>query len=87
MICHNKLSSHGFSGTRKLSMLVQQHAIALAGNQQKKIYGSLKCASGKRMKMANRVFFRNENEANIAGYLPCGHCMREQYLRWKKVRV
>jgi methylphosphotriester-DNA--protein-cysteine methyltransferase len=64
--------------------LIHNGTITLGGNRPAKIYGTLSCASGKRMKTANRVFFKNEEEAIAAGYRPCGHCMREKYLKWKK---
>jgi methylphosphotriester-DNA--protein-cysteine methyltransferase len=35
------------------------------------------------MKVANRVFFRDEAEARARGYRPCGHCLRAQYRSWK----
>ncbi len=57
--------------------------ILFAGNQKLKIYGLLTCASGKRMKKQNRVFFSNEDEALVLQYRPCGHCMRQAYLKWK----
>jgi methylphosphotriester-DNA--protein-cysteine methyltransferase len=43
----------------------------------------LHCASGKRMKKENRVFFSNEQEALEKSYRPCGHCMRSKYNNWK----
>lgn len=63
--------------------LIRNGTITLGGNRPAKIYGMLSCASGKRMKVANRVFFQNEAEAIAAGYRPCAHCMREKYLKWK----
>lgn len=48
-----------------------------------KIFGTLSCSSGKRMKMENRIFFESEEEAINAGYRPCGHCLREKYVQWK----
>jgi len=35
------------------------------------------------MKKENRVFFQSEKEAVAQGYRPCGHCMREEYKKWK----
>jgi methylphosphotriester-DNA--protein-cysteine methyltransferase len=55
----------------------------MAGNQRLKIYGTLACSSGKRMKKENRIFFKSEEEAIQAGYRPCGHCLNEKYLVWK----
>ncbi|MCE7072741.1 hypothetical protein LZG74_20680 [Dyadobacter sp. CY327] len=36
--------------------------------------------------MKNRVFFNSEKEAMSQGFRPCGHCMREAYLKWKPKR-
>lgn len=63
--------------------LIHNGTITLGGNMPAKIYGTLRCTSGKRMKAVNRVFFQNEAEAIAAGYRPCGHCMRKEYLKWK----
>jgi len=71
-------------GRFAVARLIRNSAITLAGNKQLKIYGTLHCTSGKRMKVNNRVFFANEQEAIDAGYRPCGHCMREKYGVWKK---
>ncbi|MEM8510184.1 MAG: Ada metal-binding domain-containing protein [Bacteroidota bacterium] len=38
------------------------------------------------MKTENRVFFRNGVQAKKAGYRPCGHCMRAEYVVWKNTR-
>lgn len=67
----------------KVRSLLRSGSIALAGNKQLKIYGTLHCRSGKRMKKANRVFFRSETEAIESGYRPCGHCLRAAYKKWK----
>ncbi|MBO6517822.1 MAG: metal-binding protein [Bacteroidia bacterium] len=77
MILHSTL--------RKTELIRQIRArkIALGGNVKLKIYGTLQCTSGKRIKMENRVFFRSENEAKTHGYRPCGHCMPEKYKEWK----
>jgi len=78
-------SSHqGFAGRRRLVQLISQQAITMAGNRALKIYGTLSCPSGKRMKTANRVFFVNEQEAMENGYRPCGHCLRKNYLQWRE---
>ncbi len=57
--------------------------ILLAGNRKLKIYGTLQCTSGKRMKKENRVFFKNEVEALNLGFRPCGHCLRNKFIKWK----
>ena len=53
------------------------------GNKKLKIYGTLHCASGKRLKRENRVFFSSEKEALENSFRPCAHCMRKQYQNWK----
>ncbi len=60
----------------------------LGGNRTSKIYGSLECPTANRyVKLGtyqkSRVFFASENDAILAGYRPCGHCMREEYKAWK----
>lgn len=62
---------------------IRSKAIILGGNKQLKIYGTLHCASGKRMKRTNRVFFASAEEAIESGFRPCGHCMRSEYQTWK----
>jgi Metal binding domain of Ada len=54
--------------------------ITLAGNKKLKIYGTLQCTSGKRIKKENRVFFKDETEAILLGFRPCGHCLHQKYL-------
>jgi len=62
----------------ELFHLLRRGAIAFAGNRRLKIYGRLNCASGKRMKRENRVFFASKAEALAAGYRPCGHCLHTE---------
>ena len=66
--------------------LIQREEIMLAGNLSLKIYGTLSCASGKRMKKENRVFFKNETEAIQQGFRPCCHCLHNEYVCWKVSR-
>jgi methylphosphotriester-DNA--protein-cysteine methyltransferase len=56
--------------------LVKTKKILFAGNKNLKVYGTLHCGSGKRMKRSNRVFFGNKEEAIALGYRPCGNCLR-----------
>ena len=84
MISHLKLGESAFKRSRRLKGLIDEGAIQFAGNRKLKIYGTLRCSSGKRMKAENRVFFKSAEEATSEGYRPCGHCMRAEYLRWKK---
>jgi methylphosphotriester-DNA--protein-cysteine methyltransferase len=63
---------------------IKDKKITLGGNERLKIYGTLNCSSGKRMKKENRVFFSTEEEALQNGYRPCGNCMRSKYNDWKQ---
>lgn len=76
MIWHSEISD------KDLSQLINAKLIQFGGNAKLKIYGSLACRSGKRMKRENRVFFLNEKEALKEGYRPCGNCMNEKYKEW-----
>ena len=82
MIRHISLGANAAERTRRLHSLIRIGAIVLGGNARLKIYGSLHCKSGQRMKVANRVFFASEAEALAAGYRPCGHCRRKEYRQW-----
>ena len=83
MKTHLSLSPTKFGRARALKKLLLSGEISIGGNAKLKIYGTLNCSSGKRMKVENRVFFKDENEAISVGFRPCGHCMRERYLTWK----
>lgn len=84
MINHQDLLIKGFAGRRQLAVLISAKKVILAGNRILKIYGTLQCNSGKKLKTGNRIFFANEAEAMALGYRPCGHCMRTDYLLWKE---
>lgn len=45
-----------------------------AGWKPGKIFGTLLCKSGKRMKKENRVFFDSYDDAINSGYKPCKKC-------------
>jgi methylphosphotriester-DNA--protein-cysteine methyltransferase len=85
MIRHTSLGDTAFKRSRNLKRLLDENEIAFAGNSKLKIYGMLTCRSGKRMKAANRVFFKSEAEAIESGYRPCGHCMPVEYKIWFKL--
>jgi methylphosphotriester-DNA--protein-cysteine methyltransferase len=74
---------HASINSTRLKQLVKSGEITMAGNAALKIYGTLHCSSGKRMKLVNRVFFATESEAIAAGYRPCGHCLRQKYINWR----
>jgi methylphosphotriester-DNA--protein-cysteine methyltransferase len=78
MIAHKDL------GAKELFSLLHKKDIAFAGNKRLKIYGLLRCSSGKRMKKENRVFFGNEAEALRAGYRACLRCLRNQRYDWQE---
>ncbi len=83
MIPHLSLGKTAFSRSRQLRLLINTAEVKLAGNSREKIYGMLGCASGKRMKVENRVFFKTKLEAIQAGYRPCAHCLPERYRSWQ----
>ena len=65
-----------------LGQMIKSKQIQLGGNLRLRIYGTLSCSAGKRMKKQNRVFFKNETEAIDLGFRPCGHCLKEKYKEW-----
>lgn len=67
----------------ELRKLIRNGTVTIGGNRKLKIYGQLKCRSGKRMKRTNRVFFNSVQEAIQMGYRPCGHCLRTAYQNWR----
>ena len=62
---------------------IKQKQICFGGNAKLKIYGTLHCRSGKRMKKQNRVFFVSEKVAIHRGFRPCGQCLSNEYKKWK----
>jgi methylphosphotriester-DNA--protein-cysteine methyltransferase len=77
MIRHIEISD------RDLRSEIKQQKIRFAGNSRLRIYGTLSCAAGKRMKRENRTFFMSEEEAIASGFRPCGNCLKATYQRWK----
>ncbi|MFD1631742.1 Ada metal-binding domain-containing protein [Pseudopedobacter beijingensis] len=75
---------HADISDNELRSKIRNHEIHFGGNRKLKIYGGLSCASGKRMKRENRVFFTSEQEALQNNYRPCGHCMNKAYKKWKE---
>jgi hypothetical protein len=72
MIRHLDLGATAAERRAKIGPLIRSGEIKLGGYQRGKIYGTLTCSAGKRMKVENRVFFGNEKEALSLGYRPCG---------------
>lgn len=81
MILHKKISN------KELRSKIKACKICFAGNRNLKIYGTLTCASGKKMKKENRVFFSTEEEALERYFRPCGHCLKHKYQSWKNETV
>ena len=75
-IGNSAMIKHAEINDADLRKLIRQTKISFGGNKKLKIYGTLMCKSGKRMKKENRVFFRSEKETIHEGYRPCGHCMK-----------
>ncbi len=67
---------HSDIDNKTLSNMIKQDVILYGGNIRLKIYGTLHCRSGKRMKRENRVFFKSSSEAEAKGYRACKHCMK-----------
>lgn len=82
MIRHIDIGYDPESRQKETRKLIACGTIKLGGYGPGKIYGTLFCASGKRMRVENRVFFESEAEALGAGYRPCGHCMKAEYKAW-----
>ena len=77
MIHHSNISDN------ELRKRIKSNEILFGGNIKLKIYGRLKCTSGKRIKKENRTFFASKKEAIQQGFRPCAHCMRNEYKNWK----
>jgi methylphosphotriester-DNA--protein-cysteine methyltransferase len=77
MIHHSNISDSS------LRAKIRTKEICYGGNKNLKIYGTLSCKSGKRMKRENRVFFSTEKEALKKDFHPCGNCLRDEYKKWK----
>lgn len=75
---------HSSINDKTLFHLLRTKKILFAGNAKLKIYGSLQCGSGKRMRKGNRLFFESEENAIQNFYRPCGHCMKKEYKQWKE---
>ena len=83
---HILLGATAAERKKKVGNLIRSGIITMGGYQKNKIYGLLNCASGKRMKVENRVFFKDASEARSNGYRPCGHCLPKAYQLWKTAK-
>ena len=84
MYHHIDLGTDISARKKKVNALIHAGAITLGGYKKAKIYGLLTCSSGRRMKVENRVFFKDEEEALAHRYRPCGNCLQEKYKHWKE---
>ncbi len=75
---------HASFSPAEIRKKIRKLEILLGGYMPHKIYGTLQCASGKRMKIQNRVFFESVREAEANGFRPCRNCMPVHYFDWKK---
>ncbi len=79
MIAHCSLGILPFTQIRQLKILINRGEAKFAGNLKFKIFGTLKCNSGKRLNLENRVFFQSAKEAIDMGFRPCGNCLKNKY--------
>jgi len=81
LLCGSKINTVHMWKHKELNQLliklIRQGKIKFAGNAKLKIYGTLNCYSGKRIKKENRVFFKSEVEAISLGFRPCKNCMKK----------
>ena len=66
----------------ELLKAIKSGLILYGGHRKQKIYGTLTCRSGRRMKRQNRVFFENRKDTVNNDYRPCGNSMNEPYRKW-----
>ena len=60
--CAGTIEHDGLSDA-ELRRRIRRKELVFGGNRTLKIYGTLNCKSGKRMKRENRMFFFSEKEA------------------------
>lgn len=77
MIQHSEMSGSD------LHYKIFQQSIRFGLNFKLKIFRTLSCASGKKIKRENRTLFSSANEAIKKGVCSCGHCMKVEYQKWK----
>jgi methylphosphotriester-DNA--protein-cysteine methyltransferase len=80
------MTPHAHLEAKTLRTYIRNGRVTLAGNTKLKIYGTLNCGSGKRMKKENRVFFKDAAEAEHYGFRPCGHCMKNEFRKWRSAK-
>ncbi len=64
------MTKHIELSSKLLYHKIRHKEFIYAGNAKLKIYGTLYCASGKRMKKESRVFFTTEQETILLCYSP-----------------
>jgi len=78
---------HTASTDAQIRKKIRKSSFEFAGNATLKIFGKLNCASGKRVKRTNRVFFNSREEAIKNSFRPCGHCLKAEYKNWKNESI
>lgn len=66
MLFHNQLTD------RQVRQFIRQGQIVFGGHRKLKIYGTLRCGSGRRMKRDNRVFFQSQHKHWTQGFVLVG---------------
>lgn len=79
-----KIQESGLARKKVLVGIKRRHPGLIAGNLKLKIYGTLNCIRGKKLKPSNQVFFSSELDAIQSEFRPCGFCMRKEYAIWKQ---
>ena len=82
MHCKTAMHNHSTLTAADVRTMIRRQQIRY-GNRRLKVYGLLRCSSGRRMKRENRIFFLNEEEAILVGFRPCAHFIQKQYAQWK----
>lgn len=62
------------------------------GNARTHVYGKATCNATQGhlildQKTQDRVLFNNIEDAEAAGYRPCGKCMHDKYIEWKNKKM
>jgi methylphosphotriester-DNA--protein-cysteine methyltransferase len=81
MLRHSDITASG------IIRAIKKKEICFGGNLKLKIYGTLRCRSGKRMNKENRVFFLSEQQAIDEGFRPYGNCMKKEYTAWTYSKI
>jgi Zn-finger domain-containing protein len=73
-------------GRKTLSPHIGKYAGWDGGSKARRIFGTLDCKSGMRMKKENRVFFHSIEDAIKSGYKPCKKCNPISQEKFEKIK-